>query len=149
MAASCCDGRTPSLCLGCGHALVVLPPYAVALAIIFLALSVRVIVARRTGKIGFGTGGSDDLERWVRSQANFAEYVPLALILLSMAELDGSPRLWLHVCCSSLLIGRLAHAIGFARPATDNIARIVGMTGSQTAIVGAALLLIWRMFAAG
>lgn len=118
-------------------------PYAAALALLFLALRVRVIVLRRTGAIGFVSAYNPELERRVRVHANFAEYTPFALLLLAMAELRDAPAPWLHAGCALLLAGRLAHAIGLSRPATDNLGRILGMTGSQSAIViGAGLLVL-------
>lgn len=122
--------------------LTVTAPYAAALAVLFLVLSVRVIVLRRAGNIGFGSGDNPELERRVRVHANFAEYTPFALLLLGMAELRGAPALWLHAGCALLLVGRLAHALGVSRPATDTLGRILGMAGSQTAILIAAGLLI-------
>jgi uncharacterized membrane protein YecN with MAPEG domain len=122
--------------------LVITPLYAAALAVLFLVLSVRVIVKRRTSDIGFGAPQDSDLERRVRVHANFAEYVPLALILLAMAELRGASPLWLHIGGAILLIGRIVHAIGVSRPRTDDFGRIVGMTGSQTAILIGAVLIV-------
>jgi len=116
--------------------------YAAVFGLIFIALSVRIIVARRRQSIAFGTQGDPDLERRVRVHANFAEYVPLALLLIFFAEDHGAPEALIHVLCLSLLFGRIAHAIGLSRPQTDNIGRIIGMTGTQSAILGAALAIL-------
>jgi uncharacterized membrane protein YecN with MAPEG domain len=121
--------------------LFITPLYAAALAILFLVLSVRVIVKRRISDVGFGAPPDSDLERCVRVHANFAEYVPLALLLLAMAESRGAQPLWLHIGGVCLVIGRIAHALGVSRPRTDDIGRIVGMTGSQTAILIGAVLI--------
>jgi uncharacterized membrane protein YecN with MAPEG domain len=55
--------------------------YAAPLALLFLVLSVRVIQRRRSGQVALGDGGDHLLLRCMRVQANFAEYVPIALIL--------------------------------------------------------------------
>ena len=102
---------------------------------------VCVILARRRPRIGFGFAGDPELERRVRVHANFAEYTPFALLLLALAEADGAPHLWLHASGALLLFGRLGHALGVSRRGTDEIGRVVGMAGSQTAILIAALLL--------
>jgi len=120
----------------------IVPVYAAVLALLFLMLSVRVIRARRGNDVGFGSAGNDDLERRIRVHGNFAEYVPFALLLLAMAEWRGGNPLILNALCALLLAGRIAHAVFLSRPSTDAIGRVVGMTGTQTAILGAALLLL-------
>jgi hypothetical protein len=120
----------------------VTPSYAAILGLLFLALSLRVIVVRRHKNLGFGTDGDTDLERRIRVHANFAEYVPMTLLLLGMAEIRGAPHLWLHVLNMALLLGRIAHALGVSRPATDSIGRVLGMTGTQSALLGGALLCV-------
>lgn len=114
--------------------------YAAVLGLMFIVLSTRVILARRGRRIAFGTGGDVDLERCIRIQGNFAEYVPMALVLLYFAELRGAPQPWLHGLCACLLLGRVAHAIGLSLPKTGNVGRVVGMTGTFTAIIGAAIM---------
>ena len=116
---------------------------ATALGVWFLVLCVRVIVLRQRSGVGFGSGGDAELERRARIQGNFAEYVPLALLLLGMAELRWAGSVWLHLGCALLLAGRLAHAVGLSRPSTDQLGRVVGMTGSQSAILLGAALLLW------
>ncbi|MGB0751287.1 MAG: MAPEG family protein, partial [Gammaproteobacteria bacterium] len=57
--------------------------YAGILGVIMVLLSLRVIVvARARAHIPYGDGGKDELTPVVRAQGNFAEYVPLALLLI-------------------------------------------------------------------
>jgi hypothetical protein len=118
------------------------PYYAAILGLLFIALSLRVVVARRRKNIGFGTNGDMDLKRRIRVHANFAEYVPMTLLLLGMAEIRGASHLWLHLLNMALLLGRIAHALGVSRPVTDNIGRVLGMTGTQSALLGGAALCV-------
>jgi uncharacterized membrane protein YecN with MAPEG domain len=60
----------------------VTPLYASLLVFWFVVLSVRVVNLRRRGII-FGDNGDLAVTRVVRAQANFAEYVPLALLLMA------------------------------------------------------------------
>ncbi len=60
--------------------------YAALLAVLFLVLSFRVIGVRRGQRVEIGDGGDKELLRRMRVHANFAEYVPLALVLLALAE---------------------------------------------------------------
>jgi uncharacterized membrane protein YecN with MAPEG domain len=82
---------------------------AAILTIIFVKLSFAVIGLRRKNKVGLGSGGYDDLERAIRAQGNFAEYVPIGLILIACLELNGAPW-WLVILPGiALIIGRLIH----------------------------------------
>ena len=66
-------------------AMFVTPLYAGLLTLWFTLLSVRVMNLRRRG-IAFGDGGDIGVTRIIRAQANFAEYVPLALLLMGFLE---------------------------------------------------------------
>lgn len=89
-------------------ALTVTALYSGSLALWFLVLSYRV-VARRRGGIYLGDGGDAGMLRLVRGHANFAEYVPLALIMLAILELAGTSLYVLHGLGLALLAGRLLH----------------------------------------
>jgi uncharacterized membrane protein YecN with MAPEG domain len=119
--------------------LTIIPAYSVALGALFVILSLRVILARR--EMNQGNGGDPDLERRIRVHSNFAEYVPLALLLLGMAELRGASSIGLHCLCALLLAGRVFHAVGLSYPATDNMGRILGMGGTQTALLGGSFMI--------
>ena len=100
---------------------------AAALTIIFVKLSFAVIGLRRKNKVGLGSGGHDDLERAIRAQGNFAEYVPFGIILIACLELNGAPW-WLAALPGiALIIGRLIHAIGINTPPPDFSKRVLGM----------------------
>ena len=59
----------------------------------------RVANTRRVMQVGLGTGNNVTLERRIRVQGNFAEYVPFALILLTFVEMQGSARWLVHALC--------------------------------------------------
>ncbi len=87
--------------------------YASLLALIFLAVSWRVIMYRRGNKVSLGDGDSKDLRQRIRAQANFTEYTPIALILLACIELQGAPAIAIHLLGLMLLVGRALHARAF------------------------------------
>ena len=89
-------------------ALTVTALYSGSLALWFLVLSYRVVARRRTG-IYLGDGGDAGMLRLVRGHANFAEYVPLALIMLAILELAGTSLYVLHGLGLALLAGRVLH----------------------------------------
>lgn len=101
--------------------------YAALIALLFLALSWNVIRYRRSKKLPLGDEGDRGLLKRMRGQANCAEYAPMALILLALAEAQGTPALAVHVLGLMLLVGRVVHGWGFtASPPVMN-ARVFGM----------------------
>ena len=89
--------------------------YAGTLAIWFLVLSVRVIQGRMgPGNPSLGDGGNPMMLRRIRGHANFAEYVPLILLLMGFLESSGLPRWEIHALGVTLLVGRLLHGYTFA-----------------------------------
>ena len=65
--------------------------------------------------VAIGTRGDVHLERKMRVHANFAEYVPFALLLATFIEMQGT-RAWLiHLLCLALVAGRVIHAYGVSQ----------------------------------
>ena len=100
---------------------------ASVLAIIFIKLSFAVIGLRRKNKVGLGSGGHEDLERAIRAQGNFAEYVPFGIILIACLELNKAPWWLVAIPGLALIIGRLIHAVGINTPPPDFSKRVLGM----------------------
>jgi len=123
-------------------ALHIVPYYAAGLALVFILLSINVISGRSRHKVTLGSGGVSDLERRVRVHGNFAEYVPVTLLLLAMTELRGQPASVLHALCLCLIIGRLLHAWGVSRQIENLGFRASGMALIFTALGGAALAIL-------
>ena len=120
---------------------------ASALTLIFIKLSFAVIALRRKKKVGLGNGGHEELERAIRAQGNFAEYVPFGIILIACLELNGAPW-WLVVITGiTLIMGRLIHAVGINIPPPDFSKRILGMQLTfGTLITLVVLNLIWSVY---
>lgn len=123
--------------------------YASLLALIFLALSIRVIGFRRVVRIGLGDGGDSALLRRVRVHANFAEYVPLCLILIGLAESLRAPPILLHGLGGLLLAARISHAYGVSRQPETFAWRVSGMVGTLTAIGVAAAFCLYSAARSG
>ncbi|OJI05167.1 MAPEG family protein [Polynucleobacter sp. MWH-Adler-W8] len=120
---------------------------AAILTIIFIKLSFAVIGLRRKNKVGLGSGGHEDLERAIRTQANFAEYIPLGVILIACLELNGAPWWLVAIPGVSLIIGRLIHAKGMNTPPPDFSKRVLGMKFTFfTLIALVALNLTWSLY---
>ena len=107
--------------------LTITPIYAGLIALIFVALSIRVIRRRRSARISVGDGDDKDLRKRMRVQANCAEYAPFGLLLLTLAELQGAPGWVVHVLGLMLLAGRVLHAVGMSVTPQRPPLRITGM----------------------
>lgn len=114
--------------------------YASLLAFLFLLLSARVIVQRRDDRVELGAGDSLELFRRGRVHANFAEYVPMALLLLALSESLKAPTSVIHLLAICLVAGRLLHAYGLSQTPHILKWRTVGMVLTLTVIGLAALL---------
>ena len=113
------------------------PYYAALLALLYLALSIRTIRVRRQHRVPVGDGGAAALARAMRAHGNFAEYVPLTLLLLFFVETGGASPLWVQ-----LLSGRCLHAYGISQPQEDYRYRVSGMSLTFGALSGAAVLIL-------
>ena len=120
---------------------------AAVLTIIFVKLSFAVIGLRRKNKVGLGSGGYDDLERAIRAQGNFAEYVPIGLILIACLELNGAPW-WLVILPGiALIIGRLIHAKGINEPPPNFSSRVLGMKFTLGTLITLVILNVgWSLY---
>ena len=101
--------------------------YASLLAFIYIKLSTNVINLRRLHKVSLGHKNQKDLEQAIRAQANFIEYVPFGLILLSCLEINKIHPVIVFSLGGLLFIGRFLHAKSFTAPSIDQPKRIQGM----------------------
>lgn len=76
----------------------------------FVRLALAVIRLRRANKVALGAGGVSELEGAIRAHGNFAEYVPLGLILLGLLESQSIHPAFVAVLGGLLALGRVLHA---------------------------------------
>lgn len=128
--------------------LFVTPLYAGLLGLMLVGLSASVIRERLGSGITFGDPGdrSPGLLRAVRTQGNFTEYVPLALLLLTYLELMRWGTLVLHILGIALVLGRVLHAVGLHRPNDVNPFRQAGVALTFGVIAIASILAISTSF---
>ena len=101
--------------------------YASILAIVFVFLSVRTLRMRRILKVAIGDAGNEALLRAMRVHSNFAEYVPLSLLLLYFVEASGAWPWLVHALGLALVAGRCAHAYGVSQVNENYRYRVFGM----------------------
>lgn len=111
------------------------PAYAALFAFIFIVLSARTIILRGRFKIGIGWGDEPMLERAMRAHANFAEYVPFAILLVFFLETQLSHPALIHSLYLTLLLGRLLHAYGISQAKENHRCRVIGMIMTFSVIV--------------
>jgi uncharacterized protein len=117
------------------------------LGVIFFALTVWVVTYRNKTKLmlgdGTGTGLPDaqGLQVAVRAHANFAEFVPLILILFACLVHEDANPLFFLILCAALVLGRILHPIGI-RILTPNVPRAVGAMLTWAVLIIASIAVI-------
>lgn len=115
---------------------------AAAAAIINIWLSLRIGAVRRAHKVSVGDGGIEALSRRMRAQLNFAENVPVVLILIAAIELAGVGGWWLPYIAGAFMLGRVAHGFGMDGGAMQ-WGRMVGTVLTLLVQLGLAGVAVW------
>jgi len=118
--------------------------YASILALLFVALSIRTLRMRRSLKIAIGDAGNQAMLRAMRVHSNFAEYVPLSLLLIYFVEASEAHSVFVHILGVCMLVGRASHAFGVSQVEENYTFRVFGMAMTFTVLVTAALYLLIR-----
>ncbi|MDD2877558.1 MAG: MAPEG family protein [Acidiphilium sp.] len=122
--------------------------YGAILALIYMVLSAWVVAGRGTFKVLHGDGGNLHLNRRIRAHANFAEYVPLILILVGLLEADGAGPVAMNALLLPLVIARIIHPFGMIAPensAQQFALRAPGAMITWIVLVAAAVMLLLRL----
>ena len=126
---------------------VITASYLGVLGLLFAFLGLRVARMRRGEKIGFGDGDNRYLRSAIRAHANFAEYVPIIVLMNALLEMGGASAVQMHVLLGTLTVSRILHPFGMhAKPMTPQfiVGRIVGMILTFLVLLASALLLLRR-----
>lgn len=101
---------------------------------------------RLRGKTGVsvGDGGNADLLVAMRRHGNFSEFVPLALILIGLLEMNGVSATAIYTFGALLVVFRLCHAFGLKADSISDPLRGIGAGG--TALL-TAVMSIWAIVA--
>lgn len=117
--------------------------FALPFGAYYVYLQSRVVYNRLSTKTLIGDnaekGGNDPVFLATRAHANFAENVPIVLLLAGIAELNGGSRKALTTALSALLVARICHAdFGILTGNTGAVGRPVGYYGTQAIFLGLA-----------
>lgn len=115
--------------------------YALPLAALFLVLWFNVSRTRSAMNVSIGDAGDPVLLRRIRCHGNFVEWVPMVLILMLLAELQGADAIYIHASGALLLLGRLAHPFGLKIDTASHPLRIIGNSTNILATVNAMICL--------
>ena len=118
------------------------PIYAALLVLLFIKLTLNVVKARRAARVAIGDGGNPTLQRAIAVHNNFAQYVPLGLVLMVLIELQHAPIFLTHALGVALLLGRGLHAYGVSQAQENFSLRKRGMLLTIGMLVTAALFLL-------
>jgi len=116
--------------------------YAALIGLLIILLSLNVALRRMRTQITIGTGDNDYLIRSIRAQANLIEYAPITLILLFLAELNGSSAILLNCYGITFIVARLFHALGLYISSGSSWPRFIGVNLTWLVIFG---LSVWNL----
>lgn len=120
--------------------------YAGIFGLMNLALSMQAGRLRGATKISIGDGGDPQLLLAMRRQANFLEYVPLALVLFGVLELNGVSPVAIHCMGAVLVAARIAHATGLKADTIQSAGRLAGALGTLLVSLVASIWAIVTFF---
>lgn len=90
--------------------------------------------------MGLGDGGHKDLAQAIRVHGNFVEYVPFALLLLLLVEMQHDSVWPVHILGGLLVAGRVLHAAGLSRSSNTSFGRFFGTLLTWAMMLAVSLL---------
>ena len=123
--------------------------YLAVLALLYAVLGLQVSRLRRGNRVLFGDGDNIKLRSAIRAHANFAEYVPIIVLMVAMLEMSGMPAMRVHLLMAALLLARLLHPLGmYVGPRTlqFQICRVGGISLTWLVLVAAAIMSALRFW---
>lgn len=120
----------------------VTPIFAAVFSLFYVLLSANVIRHRLTSKVALGEGKNHDLLKAIRVHANFAEYVPLAIVMMWFLETITYDSRVPYALGVVLLLGRIGHVIGMSYHRRFLILRQIGILATFGVLLTSSVLLI-------
>jgi hypothetical protein len=120
--------------------------YAGLLAILAVVLGIQVGRLRLRTGVSLYDGGDKALAVAIRQHANFIENVPLALLLMMLAELNGTRVPVMHALGATLVVARILHPFGLDFDRARTPLRGIGSGLTTLVIVAGAVLALWDAF---
>ncbi len=86
--------------------------YVILGALLLIKLAINVTTLRSQYRIPYGDGGFYELQIAIQVYGNAVEYIPIAIILLIMMEMNGSQIWMIHIDGIMLITGHLLYIYG-------------------------------------
>lgn len=122
--------------------------YAALLVAVLVCLTTRIGLLRAKTGISILDGGSKQVAVEMRRHGNFAEHVPLLIVLMAIVEINGGNPLFLHVIGLVLVICRIAHPLGLHHDRVQAPLRLVGAVGTSLSTVALGVMALLQGIAA-
>ncbi|MAV24825.1 MAG: hypothetical protein CMQ05_01735 [Gammaproteobacteria bacterium] len=120
--------------------------YAAIFGLMSIVISSRAGFLRGKTKISIGDGGNAEVLLAMRRHANFVEYVPLALIIIALMEMNRAPDYAIHGLGGALIVARIAHALGLHQSKIMTGGRIAGAMLTALVTIAASIWSIVLFF---
>lgn len=114
---------------------------AAAAAVINLWLGIRIGHLRHRFHISVGHGDNELLKRRMRAQLNFAEHMPIVIILIGLVEMTGKGGAWLAPVGALYMIGRVLHGLGMDGGSLE-MGRMIGTLVNMVVTAGLAVVAV-------
>ncbi len=118
--------------------------YAALFAFLQILLILKIVKVRRRDLVSLGLGeDNDELTRKSRAHGNFVETVPMAIMLMLIAELGGAPLYLIHILGLAMLISRVLHFYGLTTGKGYGPLRFYGMILTLSVYICGGLICLW------
>jgi hypothetical protein len=112
-------------------------------ALFLIYVSWRVGRVRIRNNINLGDGGNEAMIRAIRTQGNYVEYAPAALLGLATLAGLGLGSMMIHALGAAFLLARIFHLIGLGMGVWPR-GRFYGTLLTMLTLLATALLLLWK-----
>jgi hypothetical protein len=119
--------------------------YAGILSLVMVALAINVTMHRAKLRVPMGDGGNPIMLRMIRLHGNAVEYLPLALVLMALYEINGGSHTLLHIAGIVLIVGRVLQTWNMWTTPIAGFGRIAGQSSTWLTIAALAVLNLWRL----
>jgi len=116
--------------------------YAGLLGLLVIPIAMRAGLTRAKLNVSVGDGGNRELLLAMRRHANFAEWVPLALLLVALLEMNIAPKLPIHILGAVLVLARISHALALRADSMQGAGRTLGAMGTALVVAVSSVWLI-------